>query len=63
MPEYRDDDQTVGYCPKCGSRLTTVNVDAIGYCGLHGWVPAEWDRPALPQPQGHRYSEFGRGWK
>ena len=47
MSDYRDDDQSVGYCPKCGRQLSGLTVEARGYCELHGWQYAEWTKPQV----------------
>ncbi len=46
MAEYRDDDETVGYCPKCGRRLANLTTGLRGYCEEHGWTFADF-APAL----------------
>lgn len=52
--EYRQDDQTIGYCDACGSRLSSITTEAKGYCKQHGWRWAQWERPT------HRHN--GRRW-
>lgn len=48
VSEYRQDDQTVGYCPRCGARLNNITVGARGFCPEgHGWVVAEWGAPVI----------------
>ena len=42
MTEYRQNDLTVGYCPKCGAQLVNITMSGKGYCELHGWVFADW---------------------
>jgi hypothetical protein len=41
-PEYRQDDENVGYCPECGEPLSAMMFDAKGLCEIHGWVYANW---------------------
>jgi hypothetical protein len=42
-PEYRQNDRTdTGYCPICGTEITTVYVDGGGWCPDHGRVWCDW---------------------
>lgn len=45
--EYRQDDETHGYCPQCGDPLSGLTVAGRGYCDRHGWTWAEWIPPAV----------------
>lgn len=46
MADYRDDDRLdVGYCPTCWRRLSSLTTEAKGFCEVHGWVFAEFNRP------------------
>lgn len=40
--EYRQDDRTEGYCPRCGEPLAAMTTGARGYCETHGWQYADW---------------------
>lgn len=40
--EYRQDDRTEGYCPRCGEPLSAMTTGGRGYCETHGWQYAEW---------------------
>jgi hypothetical protein len=40
--EYRQDDQTVGYCPLCGRVLSGLTGLLRGYCEVHGWTFADF---------------------
>jgi hypothetical protein len=42
--EYRQDDETHGYCPApdCGEPLSGLTVAGRGYCDRHGWTFADW---------------------
>lgn len=40
--EYRQDDETRGYCPTCGRELAALDMAARGVCEEHGRVFADW---------------------
>lgn len=46
--EHRQDDRSEGYCPLCREQVTTVYVDAAGWCSEHGRVWVEWNPPRVP---------------
>ena len=49
--EYRQDDQTIGYCPLCGEQVTDVMTDGGGWCPDHGRVWVNWSPRTQAEPK------------
>jgi hypothetical protein len=45
VSEYRQDDETRGWCPICGMECVAVTDTGKGFCEEHEWVFVNWAPP------------------